>query len=92
MKKKDSKNWKSHINKHLYVTQSFNTDFASLLLKIKEEMDGYIKILDSYKNDEILKNNITSIKKDLEDMKSDFEIAYLPKQYLLNVNKMYLTP
>lgn len=85
-------NWKSEINKLLFATQSFNSEFGTLLLKIKEEMDSYVEILKKYENDETIGKKVHLTLKDLYVMQKDFDTTYKPKQYLLNVNQMYLTP
>ncbi len=89
MKKQDPKNWKENIYCQLMDVQSIKVKYGDITYHIKHHIDKYTKLIERYKSNKQIGDHVTVLDEKLEQLRSTFDDAFEPAQYVHAATQMY---
>jgi len=89
-KNKNPENWKQDYYNQMVAIQNLKIRFGTITFRIMENLDKYKLLINKYKNDDLLKDNIAQLDSKLISVRNSFESTFNPQDYIKASNEMYI--
>jgi hypothetical protein len=89
MIKKDPKDWKENIYYQLMGVQYLKVRYGEITNRIKHHINKYNSIIVKYNNNKQIGSHISTLGDKLNQLKSTFDDAFEPEQYVHSATQMY---
>lgn len=86
IKKDNPDNWKSDISQKLSLVQRVDTEFRNVVLKTRNDLKEYGKIIERYQNDPDLNPHLADSKQDLDKVLKSFEDIFPAHSHIFAEN------
>jgi hypothetical protein len=88
-KKLDPKEWKENVYYQLMDVQSIKMKYGDITYRIKHHMDKYNVLITKYKSNPEIGSHVEKLDEKLSQLKSTFDDAFEPIQYVHAATQMY---
>jgi hypothetical protein len=88
-KAKNPTEWKEKIYYQLMDVQALKLRFGNITFKISENITRYNTLITKYKNDDQIGSKVSALETKLTDLKSTFDRAFDPAEYINSATRMY---
>ena len=88
-KKQNPKDWKENIYYQLMDVQSIKLKYGDITYRILHHMNKYNVLIAKYKSNKDIGGHVEKLDEKLEQLKSTFDDAFEPSQYLHAATQMY---
>ncbi|WP_186756513.1 hypothetical protein [Echinicola salinicaeni] len=88
-KETNPKNWKNTFYNEMAEIQSLKIRFGSITFRISENINKYNSLIEKYKTAKHIGPKINDLESKLNNLKSAFDKAFNPLEYINAANKMY---
>lgn len=89
MKAKEPKDWKENIYYQLMDVQSLKMKYGDLTYRIRTHIDKYSTLINKYKTNKNIGTHVARLDEKLNQLKSTFDEAFEPSQYMHSATQMY---
>ena len=89
MKKQDPKDWKENIYYQLMDVQSLKVHYGDITYRIKHHINKYNTLIQKYKTNKEIGSHVSNLDDKLTQLKSTFDDAFEPAQYVHSATQMY---
>jgi len=89
MKKQNPKDWKQNIYYQLMDVQSLKLKYGDITYRMLHHIDKYSVIIAKYKTNKDIGTHVEKLDDKLQQLKSTFDDAFEPSQYLHAATQMY---
>ncbi len=89
-KNKNPENWKQDYYNQMVAVQNLKIRFGTITFRIMENLDKYKLLINKYKNDELLKDQIAQLDSKLISVRNSFESTFNPQDYIKASSEMYI--
>lgn len=89
MKKQAPKEWKENIYYQLMDVQSIKMKYGDITYRIKHHIDKYSVLITKYKSNKDIGSHVEKLDEKLDQLKSTFDDAFEPTQYVHAATQMY---
>ncbi|MFD1095811.1 hypothetical protein [Salegentibacter chungangensis] len=87
---KNPENWKQAYHDQMLAVQNLKIRFGSITFRILENLNKYEKLIEKYKNDKYLKDEMVQLELKLDMVRNSFESTFNPQEYIKASNEMYI--
>lgn len=85
----DENNWKNYFYGDMMEVQQLRIQFGQLTSKMAEYLKGYDKLLKTYEEDPLLKDNVKKCQSSLKSLQNSFTTIFSPSKYIEQSAYMY---
>ncbi len=89
-KNKNGENWKQSYYNQMVSVQNLKIRFGTITFRILENLDKYKTLINKYKHDEFLKDEVSQLELKLNLVRNSFESTFNPQDYIRASNEMYI--
>lgn len=89
-RKKNPENWKQLYHDQMLAVQNLKIRFGTITFRILENLNKYQDLIDKYKKDKYLKEEMAQLELKLDLVRNSFESTFNPQEYIKASNEMYI--
>jgi hypothetical protein len=89
MKAQDPKDWKENIYYQLMDVQNLKVHYGDITYRVKHHINKYSTLISKYKSNKEIGSHMSTLDDKLTQLKSTFDDAFEPTQYVHSASQMY---
>lgn len=89
-RKKNPENWKQLYHDQMLAVQNLKIRFGTITFRILENLNKYEDLIEKYKKDKYLKEQMAQLELKLDLVRNSFESTFNPQEYIKASNEMYI--
>jgi len=88
-KKQDPKDWKQNIYYQLMDVQALKEKYGDITYRMEHHINKYSVLIAKYKNNKYIGSHVETLDQKLTELRSTFDDAFEPTQYIHAATEMY---